>query len=205
MLESISCDGEVYVVALLSNDSGPECRNPGRIHRARKLLTCLREPDIRLLFRTRDAGQFGPLGSDSERLAVLTTSVSFRKPIDGSTGPPWGRLASLVEYATREDVLPGASGLLRIYRPLGSLGVRLGTYQRKLGGVTVYPAFVTLPGPPNSCPRLRAGDLPRVMLRKQSEGALLSYAHHAVAVCLPSRAKACQTRAGLHHLPGWPY
>lgn len=52
VLESISHVGKAYVVALPSTDSGPERRNPGRIHRTRKLLTCLHEPDTKLLFRT---------------------------------------------------------------------------------------------------------------------------------------------------------
>lgn len=67
MLESISYDGEVYIVALLSADSGPESCSPHRIHRARGLLACLRDSKAKLLFRTVSAEQFDPPGSIARR------------------------------------------------------------------------------------------------------------------------------------------
>ena len=115
---------------------------------------------------------------------MLPASARFRDPIDGGIGCPLGRPGNLSQYATHGDVSPDAPGLLCVYRPLGSLGVRLGVYQRKLGGITVYQAFVTWPGPPGAFPGLKTGDLLRVVSCNRSEGVLLSYAHPAVAVCL---------------------
>lgn len=184
MLESISYDGEVYIVALHSTDNGPESRKPRRIYRTRRLLRCLHMPDVKLLFRTGGTGLFDPPGSDSEHPTALPASVRFRGPIDGGIGLPWGRLASLAEYATREDVSPDAPGLFRDYCSLGSLGVRLGTYQRELGGVKMYQAFMTWPGPLGVYPGLRTGGLLCAVSCDRPEGVLSSYAHPAVAVCL---------------------
>ena len=89
-------------------DSGPDCRNPRRIHRARKLLSGLREPDVKLFFRTGGAGRFHPPGSDLECPAVYPVSVRFHDPFVGGIALPWDRLASLDEYAAHEDVSPNA-------------------------------------------------------------------------------------------------
>jgi len=97
---------------------------------------------------------------------------------------PQDRLGSLPHYATHQDVSPGASGFLRVDRPLIHLGASLGTYRRKLNGVTVHQAFVTWPGSPGARSGLRTGDLPRAVSCGRSEGAVLGYANPAVAVCL---------------------
>ena len=114
----------------------------------------------------------------------MPASVRFGNSIDGGIDLPWGRLAGLAGYALREDVTPGASGLLQAHGNLGSLGVGLGTYHRELGGVIAYQAFVTCPGQPESYPRLGTGDLLRAVSCNRPEGFLIGHAHPAVAVCL---------------------
>ena len=183
-LESVSCDGKPGIVALLSTDSGPEGHGPHRIQRARWLLVFLRDPSVRLLFRTAGEGQFYPPGSDSDRSAERTASVCFLNPINGGVGRPWTRLASLAEYAALEDVTPNTSGLIQVDRPLGGLGVRLCIYRRELNGITVYQAFLAWPGPPGARSGLRTGDMIRAVSCSRTEGVLLGYGDTAVAVCL---------------------
>ena len=140
---SISCDGEAYAVALLSTDSGPEGYGPHRIHRARRPLACLRDPNAKLYFMTIEAGQFNPPGSDSGHSAVRPASVCVLGPVSGGVGLPWIRLTGLTEYAAREDVTPNAPGFIRADRP------------SELNGVAVYQAFVVWPGPPEARSGLR--------------------------------------------------
>ena len=182
-LEVISYNDRVYIVALLSTDTSLESYNPCRFHRARGLLLRLLEPDAELYFWTRDERWLDPPRSESGDSTALPASVRFGNPINGSTGLPWGRVASLAEYALREDVTPDASGLLQVHGNLGSLGVCLGTYRRELGGVTVYRKFVTCPGQPELCPGLRTGKLLRGVSCNRPEGVFVGYAHHVVAVC----------------------
>ena len=79
VLESVFSDGEDYIVALLSTDSGPEGLGPHRIQRARRLLACLQDPSVKLYFRTAGEGQFYPPGSESGHSAERPAPVCFLK------------------------------------------------------------------------------------------------------------------------------
>ena len=173
VLEAISYDGEVYIVALLSTDSGPEGHGPRRIQRARKLLACLKDPATRLHFRAVEEGQFYPTDPDSDHSMVRPASACFLNPVSGGVGRPWVRPAGLAEYAAHEDVTPKATGLIHADRPLGGLGYRFCTYRRELNGVAVYQAFVAWPGPPEAHSGLRTGGLFRAVSCCWSEGVLM--------------------------------
>ena len=92
------------------------------MHRARGLLVCLRESDVKLLFRHRSAQHFDPPKSDREGSTVAPTSVRFRYHAGGGVSHPWGRPGRLSPYAMRKDASPDASGLLRVDRPPALLG-----------------------------------------------------------------------------------
>ena len=115
---------------------------------------------------------------------MAPTTVRFRGPFGGGVGHPRDSFGSMPHCAYYESVSPLASGLLRVDRPLGHLGIGLGTYRRELNGVTANQAFVTWPGPPGEGSGLRTGDLLRAVWCGRSEGAVLGYANLAVAVCL---------------------
>ena len=135
VLEFIYRDGRVYVVALLSTDSAPDSRNSDRTHRARQLFTCLLEPDIKQLFPDQERWARTP----NARRCCPPPCISASSSTAAPAAPGVDSLICLCKpraRACRHD----APGLLRVYRPIGSPGVRLGSYHRELGGVTVYQA-----------------------------------------------------------------
>ena len=90
-----------------------------------------------------------------------------------------------------EGLTLDASDFLKVHGNLRSLGVGLEIYHRKLGGITVYQAFVDCPGRPESCSKLRAGDLPRAVSNRP-EGVFMGHAYPAAA----PGAVACFVRGG---------
>ena len=110
---AVSFDGEAHLVSILSTDSAPKARVPGRIHRAKGPMRCLVEPGATQHFRHEALPHSDPPGPDFEVSTVFSAHVRFRDVTHGGIGLGWDKHGGLARYASMEHVQPNGPGLSR--------------------------------------------------------------------------------------------